>query len=35
MMDEAAYRFALSGDKMNFALHKIQQSHFIPSGLFY
>ena len=33
-MDEAAYRFALSGDKMNVALHRIQQSHFIPSGLF-
>ena len=33
-MDEAAYRFALSGDKMNIALHRIQQGRFIPSGLF-
>ena len=34
MMDEAAYRFALSGDKMDVALHSIQQNHCIPSGLF-
>ena len=31
---EAAYRFALSGDKMNVALHRIQQGHCIPSRLF-
>ena len=34
MMDEAAYRFALSGDKMDVALHSIQQNHCIPSRLF-